>query len=193
MCWSTADASEATYVSPSLTPTSSGEPLRAAMSVSGSVGEATASPYAPSTSRRAAATAATRLPSRNSSIRCANTSESVSERKVWPRDVSQVRSDGAFSMIPLWTIATVPPQSMWGCALRSLGSPWVAHRVCATPRVAWGAASPTRRSRSAIRPATRSTTSPWSETRAMPAESYPRYSSRRSPSNRIGLASRVPR
>ena len=36
-------------------------------------------------------------------------------------------------MMPLWTIA-MPSCEMCGCALRSLGTPCVAHRVCAMPR-----------------------------------------------------------
>src|SRR4029453_2753552 len=36
-------------------------------------------------------------------------------------------------MIPLWITAPRPPQSRWGWALRSVGCPWVAHRVCPIP------------------------------------------------------------
>ena len=41
------------------------------------------------------------------------------------------RSSSAFSMMPLWTTATGPETC--GCALTSLGSPCVAHRVCPMP------------------------------------------------------------
>ncbi len=39
-------------------------------------------------------------------------------------------------MMPLWMTATVPVQSTWGWALRSLGAPWVAQRVWPMPVVA---------------------------------------------------------
>jgi hypothetical protein len=38
-------------------------------------------------------------------------------------------------MMPLCTTATVRAASVCGCALTSLGSPCVAHRVCAMPTV----------------------------------------------------------
>ena len=36
-------------------------------------------------------------------------------------------------MMPLWMTATLPVTSVCGCALRSVGPPWVAHRVCPMP------------------------------------------------------------
>ena len=48
-----------------------------------------------------------------------------------PSAISLARSSSAFSMIPLCTIA-IGPQTC-GCALTSLGSPCVAHRVCPMP------------------------------------------------------------
>ena len=38
-----------------------------------------------------------------------------------------------FSMMPLWMIAMRFFESTTGWALRSVGLPWVAQRVCATP------------------------------------------------------------
>ena len=92
-------------------------------------------------------------------------------------------------MIPLWITATRPVQSRWGWALRSVGRPWVAHRVCPIPLTPLSAVSdPSTCSSASSFPAFRTTwTSPPSST-ATPAESYPRYSSRRSPSSRIGSA-----
>src|SRR5918992_2405960 len=92
-------------------------------------------------------------------------------------------------MIPLWITASRPVQSRWGWAFRSVGRPWVAHRVCPirlSPRSA--VSEPRACSSTSSFPAFRTTwTSPPSST-ATPAESYPRYSSRRSPSSRIGSA-----
>ena len=36
-------------------------------------------------------------------------------------------------MMPLWISATRPLAETCGCALRSVGPPWVAHRVCPMP------------------------------------------------------------
>ena len=56
-------------------------------------------------------------------------SVSVSDANVCPRDSRSARSCWKFSTMPLWITATVPVQSTCGCALRSVGAPWVAHRV----------------------------------------------------------------
>src|SRR3990170_1621453 len=86
-------------------------------------------------------------------------------------------------MIPLWTTATRPVLCGW--AFVSEGRPWVAHRVCPTPQlpaIGWRETRSVRREsfpsllRMSIRPPSRIAT---------PAESYPRYSSLRSPSSRI--------
>src|SRR5215203_1263744 len=92
-------------------------------------------------------------------------------------------------MIPLWITATRPEQSRWGWALRSVGCPWVAHRVCPIPLNPDRASSLPRACSSASSfPALRTTWSSPPSSTATPAESYPRYSSRRSPSSRIGSA-----
>ncbi len=101
------------------------------------------------------------------------------------------RSSWKFSTMPLWITATVPVQSTCGCALASVGAPWVAQRVCPIAVVAGGPARP-----GAAPPAPRAsrplaTVRPPSST-ATPAESYPRYSSRRRPSTTIGSASSGP-
>ena len=72
-------------------------------------------------------------------MRWASTSVSVSETKATPSAVSLARSSAALSMMPLWTTATVPSASRCGCALTSLGAPWVAQRVW---RDAGGAGEP---------------------------------------------------
>ena len=56
-------------------------------------------------------------------------SVSVSEDSSWPRRSSSSRRAAKFSMMPLCTTATAPVQSVCGWALRSVGGPWVAHRV----------------------------------------------------------------
>ena len=48
------------------------------------------------------------------------------------------RSAAKFSMIPLWITATVPSAERCGWALRSVGPPCVAQRVCPIPIVAAG-------------------------------------------------------
>ena len=70
----------------------------------------------------------------DSSIRWASASVSVSVTNWWPEHSSRLRRTSAFSMIPLCTTAICPVQSTCGCALRSLGAPWVAQRVCAIPQ-----------------------------------------------------------
>ena len=95
---------------------------------------------------------------------------SVSETRRTPEASSLARSSSAFSMIPLWTTATLPAASRWGWAFGSLGSPWVAQRVWAIPTVAVLPA-PTWRRRSDTRPATLVTLSRPRWTTARPAES----------------------
>ncbi len=120
-------------------------------------------------------------------------SVSVSDVRVCPSFSSRARSCWKFSMIPLWITATVPEQSTWGWAFRSVGRAVrrparVAHRDVA-------GRMPVRRSSaassSASFPARLTTVRPPSST-ATPAESYPRYSRRRSPSRTIGRASSGP-
>ena len=162
--------------------------------VSGSRLDSTAIPYAPSTSCRAPTTASTSgAPlACSSSIRCASTSVSVSERKRWPRLVSAARSAPAFSMMPLCTSATVPPQSVCGWAFFAFGAPWVAQRVWARAVVPDGSFVPSSFSSTAIFPGALNTSMRPSLTTASPAESYPRYSSRFSPSSTRAAAGRAP-
>src|ERR1700759_168772 len=111
-------------------------------------------------------------------------------------------------MIPLSTIRTRPLASWWGCALRSVTAPCVAHRVCPIPTdgvmVIVPALSPLVRcaptpcvrlsagSSESRFPTERlhSTASP--SRHATPAESYPRYSNFRSPSSRTPVQDRFP-
>ena len=51
---------------------------------------------------------------------------------------SSARSSAKFSMMPLCTSATRPVRPRCGCALTSLGAPWVAQRVCPMPVVESG-------------------------------------------------------
>lgn len=66
----------------------------------------------------------------SASTRCAITSVSVSEASTWPFATRAAASSRWFSMIPLCTMATFPVQSTCGWALRSVGAPCVAQRVC---------------------------------------------------------------
>ncbi len=63
------------------------------------------------------------------------TSVSVSDLKTCPSRISSSRRAAWFSMIPLWMTAISPLQSQCGWALESVGSPWVAQRVCPSPVV----------------------------------------------------------
>jgi hypothetical protein len=103
------------------------------MIASGRAASSTASPQVPVTNRNAARTASSSPRSGIAAIRCASTSESVSERKATPVLSSRARSAAAFSMMPLWMTAMrfVPSQCGW--AFLSLGSPCVAQRVWAIP------------------------------------------------------------
>ena len=75
-------------------------------------------------------------------------------------------------MIPLWITVMSPVQSWCGWALRLLGRPWVAQRVCARPIAAWGVRSASAVCRLTSLPAFFSTNSPpASSTSAIPAES----------------------
>jgi hypothetical protein len=98
---------------------------------------------------------------------------SVSLRSSMPAASSSARSGAKFSMIPLWMTATALAVSRCGWALRSVGAPWVAQRVCPMPVLpvippGWSAAIAF--SRFSIRPARFSTTSSPSST-ATPEES----------------------
>ena len=75
-------------------------------------------------------------------------------------------------MIPLWMTVIRPVQSIWGWALTSLGRPWVAQRVCASPTAACGVRSAIAVRRLPSFPARFSMNrSPCSSTSAIPAES----------------------
>jgi hypothetical protein len=104
-------------------------------------------------------------------MRCASTSVSVSETKVWPRCWSIFRSADAFSMIPLCTTAIVPVQSWCGCALHSFGGPCVAQRVCAIPTVPCTGLPFTTVSSIEIFPAALRVSSPFPFCTEIPAES----------------------
>ena len=128
-----AATSEATNISPSPTPTTSGEERRAATISSGRSAWVNTSVNAPSsratTARTAPVSPAPGSASKARATRCGATSVSVSLASSTPSDSSSARSAAKFSMIPLWTTATLPVASWCGWALRSVGGPWVAQRV----------------------------------------------------------------
>ena len=114
---------------------------------------------------------------------CAATSVSVSDVNRTPSASSPALRMAKFSTMPLWITASLP--ATCGCAFTSVGPPWVAHRVCPMAAVDSGSG---RRSSSSTRfaslPAFFAVASvPVGLTSATPAESYPRYSRRRSPSS----------
>src|SRR5664279_5592389 len=91
-------------------------------------------------------------------------------------------------MIPLWTRAIVPPaqDATCGCALTSVGGPWVAHRLCPMPAAPVGLDSSKAAANSTSLPARLITVLRSARNRATPAESYPRYSIRLRPSTSTG-------
>jgi hypothetical protein len=104
--------------------------------------------------------------------RCAVTSVSVSEVNSMPSASHSARSAAKFSMIPLWITATLPSAETCGWALRSVGPPWVAHRVCPMPMVEPGSGcSASCFSRLASLPAFLAVAIPPSVRTATPAES----------------------
>ena len=158
----------------------------------------------PTTSRRASTPLPARGPSRGrpppairpsrrrSSIRCATSSVSVSDARVCPSFSRRARSCWKFSMMPLWITATVPEQSRCGWALRCVGAPCVAHRVWPIATVPGGCPPSSSAVTSSESFPARLTTVRSPSSTATPAESYPRYSRRRSPSRTIGRASSGP-
>ncbi len=138
VCAMNAATSLATNISPSPTPITSGELRRAATSSPGTSACTATRVNAPSSRRQTAAIAAGRSPlprSYSAASRCATTSVSVSLASSIPARSSSARSGAKFSMMPLWMTATRPRVSRCGWALRSVGPPWVAHRVCPMPVV----------------------------------------------------------
>src|SRR5690242_10144254 len=178
--------------SPSPSPTTSGELRRAPTTVSVSSACTATSVNAPSSRRHTRRIASARScpdGSYSSDSRCATTSVSVSERSSCPRASSSSRSDAKFSMIPLWMMATRESSSRCGCALRSFGAPCVAQRVWPMPTVLGDiGCSASTFSRFPSLPARLRVSRCPSETTATPAESYPRYSRRRSPSTTTSSA-----
>src|SRR5881394_19764 len=89
-------------------------------------------------------------------------------------------------MMPLWITATRSPDR-WGCAFASVTPPCVAQRVCATPSRPESGAAASFSSSCATLPTVRRSPSLWfGWSTATPAESYPRYSRRLSPSTSTG-------
>ena len=121
--------------------------------------------------------------------RCTATSVSVSLANSTPAASSSWRSAAKFSMIPLWTTAILPAASRCGWALRSVGLPWVAHRVWPIPVVegSIGSAASSDRRFSSLPAFLRMAMAPPATT-ATPAESYPRYSRRFRPATTTSTA-----
>ena len=97
-----------------------------------------------------------------------------------------------FSMMPLWMTAMRPDWSVCGCAFGVVGAPCVAQRVWPMPSVPVGIPSSSACSSTLSLPAAFMILSPLPLTTAMPEESYPRYSRRRSPSISSPAACRGP-
>src|ERR1019366_1434279 len=192
VCSRIAGISEATKFSPSPSPSTSGVAVLAATSLSGSVSDSTTIENEPRSRKTASRTASVspRPPLSFSSITCEISSVSVSERSLCPCASSSARSSMKFSTMPLWMTATGP--ALCGCALSSDGRPCVAHRVCPIPMWPCMGESASRWRRFSSLPFARRISSLLSTKVAMPAESYPRYSRRPSPSSRMGEASRGP-
>jgi len=85
--------------------------------------------------------------------------------------MSCLRSTFAFSMMPLCTTATVSSVERCGCALRSVGGPCVAQRVCAMPTFPVTGSALSVPSSFAIFPAARRVSIASPSNTAMPAES----------------------
>ena len=102
--------SEATKVSPSPIPTTIGQFSRAPTIVPSSFSEMARNAYEPTSSDTVfrAASVSDNPEETKSSSRCAITSVSVSEKNVRPREIRRSFSFRWFSIIPLWTTATVP-------------------------------------------------------------------------------------
>ena len=97
---------------------------------------------------------------------------SVSDTITWSSASIRARSAAKFSMMPLCTSAIRPEPPVCGCALTSLGAPWVAQRVCPMPVVEAGSGrSAIAFSRLASLPARLLVTTAPSATTAIPAES----------------------
>ena len=106
------------------------------------------------------------------STSCTITSVSVSEVNTTPSAFSSSFSSAKFSTMPFWTRTTRPFMLVCGWALRWLGSPWVAQRVCPMPIVPvrgdWSKSFPNWLNLPASR---RTSTWLFSASTAMPAES----------------------
>ncbi len=94
--------------------------------------------------------------------------------------------------MPLWTKAKRWRSSAWGWALAWVTPPWVAQRVWPMPRNPSNPAARTASASSATLPTSLMVRNPSAVHTASPAESYPRYSSRRNPSNNTSQALRGP-
>src|SRR5690348_10899964 len=166
--------------------------MRAAISRSGSSRNRNAIANAPVSRGSTKATASSGEAPRSISraTRWPTTSVSVSLSNFRPSAINSSRSGLKFSMIPLCTRATGP--TMCGCAFPTVGAPCVAQRVCAIPiSPCSGCASSSRARLSSFPSARRRTSCPRSIVQ-IPAESYPRYSSRLSPSNSRCATSDLP-
>ena len=97
-------------------------------------------------------------------------SVSVWDTNSTPSACSLARSSSAFSMMPLCTTAMRCAASTCGWAFSSVGSPWVAQRVCPMPGEPLNGAGRSA-ARSATRPFALRTLSPTGVQTATPAES----------------------
>ena len=101
----------------------------------GSLLETATTALAPAIRSSVSRSAASKLRPRRSAsaISWGITSVSVSLSQVTPAAARRSRSSRWFSTMPFCTTTTSPALEQWGWALRSLGSPCVAQRVCPMP------------------------------------------------------------
>ncbi len=101
----------------------------------------------------------------------AKTSVSVSLLNRCPAFASTALRSAKFSKMPLCTTTIWPVQSVWGCALVSVGRPWVAQRVWPMPVAPLAGAPASFSTRLPSLPGDRWIVKPPLERVAMPAES----------------------
>ena len=175
VCSTNAATSEPRKFSPSPRPMTRGELRRAPTTRPGWSSCIARRVNAPSRRETVARNAVMRSPLRRYSRprSMAATSVSVSLRKVNPSASSSSLSSEKFSMMPLWITASLSSSARCGCALPSVGPPWVAQRVWPMPVVpsARGCALRSSRSTWSFPARLRMPRPPSPSMTAMPAES----------------------
>ncbi len=142
VCAMNAATSEPRKFSPSPSPTTSGESCRVPTTVSGASACTASSVNVPCSRRATVRIAVARslaVVRARQQVRD-HLGVGVAEQRT-PASTSSARSWTKFSMMPLWITATCRSADRCGWALRSVGAPWVAHRVCPIAAVAAGSGS----------------------------------------------------